>query len=131
MKNIIASFAFLGLFIGSTCAQEMPRQSQMARVEQRVGLTDLKVEYSRPNVNKREVFGGVVPYGEVWRLGANESTKFTTSSDIVFGKGVLKAGTYAMFGTANSDGTFVLDFNSDSDQWGSNKYDKKKNVLTH
>lgn len=129
MRNLILSIACLGLFMGTTWSQELPRVSQKATVKQRIGLTDISIEYSRPNANKRELFGTVVPYGEVWRLGANECTKFTTSSDIVFSKGVLKKGTYAMFATVNKAG-FILHFNSDFAQWGSNKYDKEKNVLS-
>jgi tetratricopeptide (TPR) repeat protein len=100
----------------------------MATVKQRIGLTDITLEFSRPNANKRDLFGGLVPFGEVWRLGANECTKFTTTSDIVFSDGVLKKGTYAMFAMVNK-GNFTLLFNSDYSQWGKSKYDSKKDVL--
>jgi tetratricopeptide (TPR) repeat protein len=74
-----------------------PQASQHAFVKQRVGLTDFEVDYSRPNKNKRDIFGGVVPFDKVWRTGANGATRIKFSSAVTFGDKELPAGEYALF----------------------------------
>jgi hypothetical protein len=102
-------FGILMLLTGQVCAQiQRPMASPAAKIEQRVGLTDVKVEYFRPSKNKRVVFGNVVPFGELWRTGANDNTRFTVSDAIVFGKDTLKAGTYAIFTTPNPENWEVI-----------------------
>src|SRR3954468_24338234 len=73
-------------------AVQFPQVSQHAVVKQRVGLTDIEVDYSRPNKNKREIFGGLVPWDKVWRTGANAPTKIKFSSDVKFGDKDVPAG---------------------------------------
>ncbi|MDO6596951.1 DUF2911 domain-containing protein [Oceanihabitans sp. 2_MG-2023] len=76
---------------------ETPQPSPFSKVEQKVGLTDFTLEYSRPGVKGRTVFGDLVPYGKVWRTGANLRTKITFNNPITIGGKELKAGTYAIF----------------------------------
>lgn len=76
---------------------ETPAPSPFSKLEQKVGLTDVTLEYSRPNMRGRTIFGDLVPYGEVWRTGANQRTKITFSDDVMVGGKTLKAGTYAIF----------------------------------
>lgn len=76
---------------------EFPQVSQHGSVRQRVGLTDIEVDYSRPNKNKREIFGGVVPWDKVWRTGANAPTKIKFSADVKFGDKDVAAGEYALY----------------------------------
>ena len=76
---------------------EFPAASQHSVVKQRVGLTDVEVDYSRPNKNDREIFGGLVPYGKLWRTGANAVTKIKFSDAITFGGKEIPAGEYALF----------------------------------
>src|SRR5436305_3101764 len=76
---------------------EFPAASQHAVVKQRVGLTDVEVDYSRPNKNGREIFGGLVPYGKLWRKGANAVTKMKFSDAVTFGGKEVPAGEYALF----------------------------------
>src|SRR4051794_308140 len=76
---------------------EFPQVSQHGVVKQRVGLTDIEVDYSRPNKNKREIFGGVVPWEKVWRTGANAPTKIKFSADVKFGDKDVAAGEYALY----------------------------------
>ena len=71
-----------------------PEASPAARVEQTVGLTRLAVDYHRPAVRGRKIWGALVPWGQVWRAGANENTTFTTSSPIKVAGKPLAAGTY-------------------------------------
>jgi tetratricopeptide (TPR) repeat protein len=76
---------------------EFPSASQHSAVKQRVGLTDVEVDYSRPNKNGREIFGGLVPYGKLWRTGANAVTKIKFSDAITIGGKEVPAGEYALF----------------------------------
>lgn len=78
-------------------AVQFPPASQHAVVQQRVGLTDIEVDYSRPNKNKREIFGGLVPWDKVWRTGANAPTKIKFSSDVKFADKDVPAGEYALY----------------------------------
>ena len=106
----------------------VPQPSPAARVEQTVGLTRLTVDYHRPAVNGRKVWDGLVPYGQVWRAGANENTVFTTSSAIKVAGKPLAAGSYGlhMIPTAN-DWTII--FNRVTTGWGSFAYEAKDDVL--
>src|SRR5947209_11787580 len=76
---------------------EFPAASQHSVVKQRVGLTDVEVDYSRPNKNDREIFGGLVPYGKLWRTGANAVTKIKFSNTVTLGGKEIPAGEYALF----------------------------------
>src|ERR1043165_7624846 len=80
-------------------AIELPAPSPKARVEQRVGITDLSIDYSSPGVKGRKIWGEVVPYDKVWRAGANAPTKLTVSRDFMFGGTAVKAGSYAVYMT--------------------------------
>jgi Protein of unknown function (DUF2911) len=73
-----------------------PQPSPFSKVEQKVGLTDVTLEYSRPAMRSRTIFGGLVPFGKVWRTGANARTKITFSEDVTIGGTSLKAGSYAI-----------------------------------
>jgi hypothetical protein len=75
---------------------EVPAPSPKARVEQRVGLTDMSVDYSSPAVKGRKVWGTLVPYDQIWRAGANAATKLTVSRDVTIGGSLVKAGSYAI-----------------------------------
>jgi len=76
---------------------EFPAASQHSVVKQRVGLTDVEIDYSRPNKNDREIFGGLVPYGRLWRTGANAVTKIRFSHPVTLGGKEIPAGEYALF----------------------------------
>ena len=110
-------------------AQELPKPSPLATVTQMVGLNNIKLEYSRPSVKGREIFGDLVPYEKVWRLGANAPTKLTTDKPINFEGKELKPGTYAVFVIPSKEEWQVV-INTDTDQWGAGNYDEKKNVIT-
>lgn len=76
---------------------EFPQASQHAVIKQRVGLTDVEVDYSRPNKNGRAVFGGLVPFDKPWRTGANQPTKIKTSAPVKFGDKEVPAGEYVLY----------------------------------
>ncbi len=111
-------------------AQELPKPSPAATVEQRIGLTDFKVVYSRPSVKDRMIWGELVPFDKVWRTGANANTLITFSDDIKIGGKAIKAGTYSIFTIPVQGGDWTVMFNSVTDGWGDSKYDKANDVLT-
>ena len=82
---------------------EFPAASQHSVVKQRVGLTDIEVDYSRPNKNGREIFGGLVPYSKLWRTGANAVTKMKFSKSVTLGGKEIPAGEYALFTIPTAD----------------------------
>jgi hypothetical protein len=85
-----------------------PAPSPSAKIEQAIGLTDVSVEYSRPAMRGRTIFGDLVPYGKLWRTGANMRTKFTTSTDVTINGKELKKGTYAILTVPNKDSWEVI-----------------------
>lgn len=117
MKKVSFIAALFLLLAGTTHAQLAPRLSPESKVEQKVGLTDISVKYSRPGKRDRVIFGDVVPYGEIWRTGANENTVITFSDPVVFGKDTLKAGTYSLYTKPAKDSWEVI-FYSDFSNWG-------------
>ncbi len=82
---------------------QTPAPSPGSKVTQAVGLTEITIEYSRPGVKDREIFGGLVPYGELWRTGANQATKISFDKDVTIGGQKCKAGSYAILTVPNKD----------------------------
>lgn len=107
---------------------EFPAPSPAATVKQRVGLTDIEIDYSRPSVKGRDVFGGMLSYGQVWRTGANAATKLIFSTDVKLNGHDVPAGTYALMSIPNKDEWTII-INKGSEQWGAYKYDEKNDVV--
>lgn len=131
MKNLIvllvsgAAFFASGLHAQEAKKIEFPQPSPPASIKERVGVTDVSIDYSRPSVRERKIFGALVPYGEVWRTGANSATKITFSTDVKLGGAAVPPGSYALFTIPGpSEWTVILSKVFD-DQWGSYAYDKK------
>jgi tetratricopeptide (TPR) repeat protein len=120
----------LGL-AGAALAQPAgpPRISPMATVSQVVGLAKVEITYSRPYVKGREVFGGLEPWGKVWRTGANEATTFALTDDAEIEGKSLPAGTYSLFTIPSEEGKWTVIFNKEANQWGAFQYDKEKDAL--
>lgn len=123
---------FLGIFtvisFSMNAQVQTPALSPVSKFEQKVGLTDITIQYSRPGKRDRLVFGDVVPFGEIWRLGANENTKITSSDAIIFGKDTVKAGTYAFYARPEKD-SWTLYLYSETTNWGvPDPWDSKKVV---
>ena len=106
---------------------ETPRASPYAKTEQTVGLTDITIDYSSPGVKGRKVWGELVPYGQVWRTGANKATKITFSKDVVIGTTPVPAGSYAFFAVPTAD-AWTLILNKDFNQGGAFNYKKELDV---
>jgi tetratricopeptide (TPR) repeat protein len=131
---LIALFllAFWDFFIATDAgAQELPRQSALAITKQRVGLTDITLTFGRPSVRGRKgkIWGKLIPYQEIWRAGANECTTIETSTDIIFGGKKLPAGKYSFFVIPRRKGTWTVILNTDTQLWGTEGYDSRKDTL--
>ncbi|MEL6810374.1 MAG: DUF2911 domain-containing protein [Bacteroidota bacterium] len=117
MKKLIL-LVCVGLFSFGAYAQvETPAPSPSQKIEQKVGLTDVTLEYARPSVKGRTIFGDLVPYDKLWRTGANANTKITFSDDVMVGDGTLKAGSYAIYTKPGKQSWEVI-FYSDANNWG-------------
>lgn len=106
---------------------ETPAPSPAASVHQRVGLTDIAVEYSSPGAKGRAIFGGLVPYGEMWRTGANKATKVSFSRDVKFGGKSVPKGDYSLF-TIPTAKQWTVILNGETELWGTTGYDAKKDA---
>lgn len=101
---------------------EYPAPSPAATIKQRVGLTDIEVVYSRPGVKGRKIFGGLEPYGAVWRTGANSPTKITFTTPVKFGGVDVPAGTYGLFSIPGPSEWSVMLSKIDAKDWGAYNY---------
>lgn len=117
MKKIFASVLFLAVSFSGFSQIKTPQPSPSSKLVQTVGLTDMTLEYSRPSMRGRAIFGDLVPYDKLWRLGANANTKISFSTDVTIGGSTVKAGEYAIFATPGKDSWEVV-FYSDASNWG-------------
>lgn len=145
MKNVlIAVFCFLILSAGAQKFPDMdaspmdaayypPRAAFRAFAktdeERKANEPKIRVVYSRPQKNERQVFGELQKYGEVWRLGANEATEITFMQDVKIGDGTLKAGRYTMYAIPQAD-SWEVHFSTDNDGWGHYAYKPEESLVT-
>lgn len=94
-----------------------PAASPSCKLTQSVGLINIDIEYSRPSVKGRKIFGDLLPYGEVWRLGANSATKITFSGDVMVGGKELKAGSYAILAKPGMDEWEIMLYPYTTSNW--------------
>lgn len=125
---IAAAVAAVLLVSPSSAQVKLPRPSQKATVMQTIGLTDITLAYSRPGVKGRAIWGGLVPYGEPWRTGANEATTFTCSEEVTVEGQKLPAGTYSLLTIPGAD-EWTVAFNKEKDLWGAYAYKPESDVL--
>jgi len=126
MKALLLIAMFVPALASAQPALDLPALSPKAKVEQRVGVTDLAVDYSSPAVKGRKIWGELVPYGKVWRAGANQATKLSSSKDFKLGTTAVKAGTYSIF-VVPTKTTWTVSLNSDVTASEGN-YDPKKDI---
>ena len=126
MKKILTSLAVLATIAAG--AQDLPQPSPSTHLEQRVGLTDITLDYSRPSVNGRVIFGDLVPFGSHWRAGANQNTKVTFSKPVTIAGTDVAAGTYSLSMIPNK-GTWMVILNTKTDMWGVDGYSQEQDVL--
>lgn len=129
---------FLALFIFSGCNQPEPQEPDpirrkspiaIAKVNHQSTDTYIKIVYGQPYKRERDIFGDLVPYGEVWRTGANEATELTTTRDIIFGGQELQAGTYSLFTIPRQNDEWTVILNEKLGQWGAFDYDESADVM--
>ena len=125
---IVLAAVLAGEVSAQTPSLNFPAASPAATLTQRVGLTDITVVYSRPGVKDRAIFGGIVPYGQVWRAGANQATKITFSTPVKLEGHDVPAGTFALFAIpGENEWTIILSTNVQ--QWGAFQYNQKDDLL--
>jgi len=129
MRKILLSAAIVSVLAPSAFAElKLPRTSPKGSVTQAVGLTDVTITFSRPGVKGRVIWGGLVPYDQVWRTGANEATTISFSQDVTIDGKPLPAGTYSLH-TIPKKNAWTIIFNKKADQWGSYEYDGSQDAL--
>ncbi len=130
MKYILTAFCliFLGMQLGVSQDDKSNRKSPPVVVSAEIEGAMITIDYSSPSAKGRTLWGGLVPYDEVWRTGANEATKFTTDRHITVEGKSLAPGTYSLF-TIPGQESWTIIFNSVADQWGAYKYEAEKDVL--
>ena len=136
MKKFFVTFCVLAvlsfLAFDTTAQIRTPAPSPSCKMEQTVGLTTVTLEYSRPSVKDRTIFAadGLVPYGQVWRTGANAATKITFSDDVKLGGQDIKAGSYAILTVPNATKWQIMLHEYDGRSWSSYK-DKKPTAMVN
>ncbi|NJN78173.1 MAG: DUF2911 domain-containing protein [Saprospiraceae bacterium] len=129
MKKVFFTAALLLTAVLFANAQvKTPAPSPSAKIMQTVGMTDVTIDYSRPSMKDRVIFGGLVPYGEMWRTGANASTKITVSSDVTIDGNELKAGTYALY-TIPQKEEWVIVLHNNLTHWGVGGYKAEEDAF--
>lgn len=130
MNKIILLFSALIFTLGSQAQINTPQPSPFQKIEQKVGLTDVTLEYSRPSMKGRTIYGGLVPYDAIWRTGANSNTTISFSNDVEIGGKKVPAGSYAIF-TKPGASTWEVYIYNDVDNWGApEKVDNSKVIAS-
>src|SRR6202047_4458108 len=120
--------AMSGVSPAQSLVLDLPLPSQRAEVLQRIGITDITINYHRPLVKDRKIWDGVVPYGKVWRAGANENTTITFSDPVQIEGKPLDRGTYGLHMIPNANEWTII-FSKNSTSWGSFTYDQAEDRL--
>lgn len=111
MKKLLLTLMAFTIIFTVNAQVKTPAPSPFSKLEQKVGLTDVTIEYSRPGVKDRTIFGDLVPFGKIWRTGANYRTKITFSTDATIDGQTLKAGSYSIFTIPNAESWEVIFYN--------------------
>ena len=125
---LVAQLCLIQISVAQSALVNIPRQSQHAILTQRIGITDVTINYHRPLTGGRKIWGGLVPYGQVWRAGANENTTITFSDPVTVQGQPLDKGTYGLHMIPAEDQWTVI-FSKMSDAWGSFSYNEKEDAL--
>lgn len=118
----------LALFVSLSSFAQKPMASPRDSVSGKVGSANVSINYGSPSVKGRKIWGDLVPYGKVWRAGANEATTFTTDKAIKVEGKELAAGTYGLFVIPNEN-EWIIIFNKTAKQWGAYEYKDKDDAL--
>ncbi len=127
MRTVLMLFCMV-FSVQAGVAQQEPDVSPAASISQRIGITDVVVTYHRPGVKGRTIWGALVPYGEVWRAGANENTTISFSDPVSIGGHTLAGGTYGLH-MIPGEREWTIIFSTNATSWGSFSYDKAEDAL--
>lgn len=127
-KLLLLTIFVLAMSLSSFAQLAPPPESARQEVSQMVGDTKISIAYHRPNVKGRKIWGGLVPYGEVWRTGANNATVFEITNDVTVNGQKLAKGKYSLH-TIPGETEWTIIFNKNAEQWGSFRYEMKDDVL--
>ncbi|MBC2604527.1 DUF2911 domain-containing protein [Pelagicoccus albus] len=125
---LISALLAVGSIPSANANLKTPAASPHASFKQTVGLTEVEMDYSRPGVKDREIFGELVPYGKVWRTGANQPSKIRFSDDVVFGGEKIPAGEYALY-TIPGEAEWTVIVYGSTELWGAFGYEEKNDVV--
>ena len=126
--GLASGLVFTCGLLAQTPKVDFPAPSPACTLKQHVGLTDIEIVYSRPGVKGRPIFGGLVPYGQVWRTGANNATKITFSTPVKLNGAEIPAGTYALF-TIPGETEWTIIINKGAAQWGAFQYNETNDLV--
>ena len=133
-RYVVALLVSATLFVGAVAVEaqsailKLPDVSQHARLTQRIGLTDITIDYHRPLVNGRKIFGGLLAYEKVWRAGANENTIFEVTDAVAINGQPLPKGTYGLH-MVPGESAWIVIFSKNSAAWGSFTYEQAEDAL--
>jgi hypothetical protein len=128
VKKLLFAVCISASFLGLAQDYSVPAASPRQQVEQQFSMSKITIDYGRPGVKGRKIFGELVPYGQVWRAGANSSTKITFGQSVNFGGKIVPAGTYGLF-IIPTEKEWKVILNKDFQQWGAYTYDPKQDVV--
>ncbi len=129
MKNFVKILFFIGLTLNLQAQISSPQASPSATVSQSIGLATVSVEYSRPSLKGRKMMGStLVPYGQVWRTGANKIPNLKLSHDVTLEGNKVAAGTYGIF-TIPTDSNWTIILSKNEKQWGAYEYKQAEDLL--
>lgn len=126
----LGTWVILFAFTQLAMAQDNPanRPSPPATASGKINNATISISYGSPSVKGRTIWGGLVPYGKIWRAGANEATTFSTDKDIIIEGKSLPTGKYSLFALPDKD-EWVIIFNKAANQWGAYNYDSEQDAL--
>jgi hypothetical protein len=129
-RNAILTFALIiavaGAFAFAQAKDKSKRPSPPAKAQATIGSTQVTIDYSQPSVKGRKIFGELVPFGQIWRTGANEATTLTTTGELTIGTTNVPAGTYTVYTVPGEDKWWLV-INKQTGQWGT-EYDQKQDL---
>jgi hypothetical protein len=128
-KFLLTLLSFFIILNNSWAQVRLPQASPQSKVIQTIGLTDIAVTYHAPGVKGREIWGKLVPYGQVWRCGANEATLISFTDDVKINGVALPAGTYSFFTLPESETKWFVIFNKNTKMWGTEGYNPAEDVI--
>lgn len=130
MKKLVLSLLLLSGLSFSSFSQDfkMPTPSPSAQIEQQFSTTHIKLDYSRPSVKGRKIFGDLIPYGKLWRTGANAATKISFGEDVKINGTHVPAGTYSLYTIPGADKWEII-LNKSLENWGNTGFNESENIL--